>query len=312
MSPQAHLPSPSGPPPLVSVVIPAFRRAETVRRAVESVLSQTVADLEVIVVDDGSRDGTEQIITEIEDERVGLIVHETNRGGNAARQTGIDAARGTWVAFLDSDDIWLPLKLEKQLARLEEAGERYGFCYTWYDVALGDGSFLPSREVYVEGIHCPEVLTGHSVGTFSTMMVSRAVLEQVGGVDQSLPACQDWDLVIRINQVTGICVVPEPLVHYSHVENDPHRITTRKTSVVEGHRRIHTMLLEEYPSMDPHDVAVSQRYVMAALAQQGAVSEVVQTIRDLDRRTLGVRTAGNAGRMLLRAGRRRWQQKVSS
>ncbi|MFC6974687.1 glycosyltransferase family 2 protein [Halomicroarcula sp. GCM10025709] len=104
--------------PRVSVVVPTYNRADTVGRAVESALAQTVTDIEVVVVDDGSTDDTAAVVTGIDDERVRYLAHERNRGRSAARNTGIEAARGEYVAFLDSDDRWLPGKLDRQLAEL--------------------------------------------------------------------------------------------------------------------------------------------------------------------------------------------------
>ncbi|GAB76693.1 Glycosyl transferase family 2 [Austwickia chelonae] len=291
--------------PSVSVIVPTYRRAGSIRRAVESALAQTVTDLEVVVVDDGSRDGTDEVVHGLGDERIRLFTHETNRGGNAARQTGMDQARGTWLAFLDSDDLWLPEKLEKQLQRLDEQGPEYGFCYTWYDIELNDGSFLPPRQVRAEGLHRPELIAEPLVGTFSTMMVSRAVAEQVGGVDLSLPACQDWEFVSRVSQVTGVCVVPEVLVHYWHGAGDPHRITTRKDSVVAGHRQIYRQLCREYPSMPDENVRASRHYLMKIFADQGAFAELFEVTRGLGVSGLDPAMAAHAGRMFLRAGRRR-------
>lgn len=210
--------------PTVSVVIPAYQRAHSILRSIDSALAQTMSDLEVIVVDDGSTDGTIEIVRAIPDARVRLLVHETNRGGNAARQTGIDAARGQWVAFLDSDDLWVETKLARQLERLAEMGPDYRFCYTWYDIDLGNGTVLPPRGTSIEGFRRPEFLVGNVVGTFSTMLIAHALLDEISGLNVTLPSCQDWDLVIRANRVAGICVVPMALVHYSHADGDPHRI----------------------------------------------------------------------------------------
>ena len=107
---------------LVSVVIPTFERADRVCLAVASALAQTMGDLEVIVVDDCSSDDTVTRLEALRDPRVRVLRHETNRGGNAARATGIAAATGEWVAFLDSDDTWAANKLERQLARLASCG----------------------------------------------------------------------------------------------------------------------------------------------------------------------------------------------
>ena len=120
---------PSSDPPPVSVVLPAYNRAGAIRGAVESVLRQSFTNFELIVVDDCSTDATAAEVAEIADPRVRLIRHAENRGASAARNTGIREARGPWVAFQDSDDEWLPLKLEKQMARLMAPGAEYVAAY---------------------------------------------------------------------------------------------------------------------------------------------------------------------------------------
>lgn len=291
--------------PTVSVVIPAYQRAHSILRSIDSALAQTMSDLEVIVVDDGSTDGTIEIVRAIPDARVRLLVHETNRGGNAARQTGIDAARGQWVAFLDSDDLWVETKLARQLERLAEMGPDYRFCYTWYDIDLGNGTVLPPRGTSIEGFRRPEFLVGNVVGTFSTMLIAHALLDEISGLNVTLPSCQDWDLVIRANRVAGICVVPMALVHYSHADGDPHRISSRQTSVVEGHRRVYETLRADYPGMTDAEVAASQQFLMAVFAQHGAVLDVLRVVRDMRFGAVTLDRAGYAGHMVVRAGRRR-------
>lgn len=108
-----------GPPVSVSVVIPTYNRSEFLVQAVQSVLKQTRSALEIIVVDDASSDATRDVLMQIQDARLRYLRHEVNLGGAAARNTGIDAAQGDYVAFLDSDDQWFPTKIETQLERIE-------------------------------------------------------------------------------------------------------------------------------------------------------------------------------------------------
>lgn len=297
----------SGAPgtPRVSVVVPTYQRADTIARAVNSALGQTFTDLEVIVVDDAGDDATPEVLASLGDPRIRFLRHETNKGGNAARQTGIEAARGEWIAFLDSDDVWTSTKLERQLQRLAEAGPRAGFCYTWYDIELGDGTFLPTRAPRAEGFRDAAFIVEHAVGTFSSMLVARHVLQQVGGLDLSLPACQDWDFVVRVNQVSDIVVVPEVLVHYWHGAGDPHRITTRASSVIEGHRHMHRLLQPIYPTMLPADAAASRRYLMNMLANQGAFTDVARIGAELVREHLRPTEARYAARTTARAAKKR-------
>src|SRR5262245_51722410 len=117
-------------PPKVTVVIPVFNRAQAVQRAVASVLAQTCQDFEIIVVDDGSTDSTPAVVAALSDPRLTLIRHERNRGGSAARNTGYRAGSAPFVAFLDSDDEWLPTKLERQLEVFDNADDTLGLVYT--------------------------------------------------------------------------------------------------------------------------------------------------------------------------------------
>src|ERR1700761_2868295 len=118
--------------PLVSVIVPCRNSGKTIQAAIDSVLSQTVSDFEVIVVDDHSSDNTTRRVAEIcaRDPRVRLIARSFWNGASAARNTGMREARSTYIAFLDSDDLWLPEKLELQLRAMEESGA--GLCYSAY------------------------------------------------------------------------------------------------------------------------------------------------------------------------------------
>ena len=115
-----NVPSKSISNPGISVIIPTYNRAHLISRSAKSVLAQTYPDFELIIVDDGSGDNTEEIIEALADPRIRYLRHESNRGVSAARNTGIRAARGDYIAFQDSDDEWLPQKLEKQLGLFEQ------------------------------------------------------------------------------------------------------------------------------------------------------------------------------------------------
>ena len=131
--------------PPVSVVIPAYNRVDSIRVAVESVLRQSWTDFELLVVDDGSTDGTREAVRAIPDPRLRLIETPRNMGASAARNLGIEEARGDWVAFQDSDDEWLPLKLEKQMARLQAPGAPAYVAVYCGMIVLGSHSDLSGR-----------------------------------------------------------------------------------------------------------------------------------------------------------------------
>lgn len=205
---------------MISVVITTHDRKNLLVRAIKSVQTQTYKDLEIIVVSDGSTDGTDEIVSQMEmaDNRLSFIELSPARGANAARNAGIKASRGDWVAFLDDDDEWLPEKLEKQVS-LIQTDKEIGLCYTW------------SRALYVEYgidyISAPracgrldkEILFSNHIGTTSTVLINKSLFKMAGMFDEALCALQDYDLWIRMCQVTTVGVVTEPLIYYYNYGN---------------------------------------------------------------------------------------------
>ncbi|QLG50755.1 glycosyltransferase family 2 protein [Natrinema halophilum] len=219
----------------VSVVIPTYNRAATLPDAIDSALNQTIDDLEVIVVDDGSTDDTESVFAEYDDPRVRPVVHATNLGANVARNTGIDHARGEYVAFLDSDDRWHPQKLERQLATLEERSSDWVgvYCDTAYELAgtngwirgvaasvLARADEVPTREGGQELIG--EILAGNvhpSAG--STLLVRTEVANEVNGFDETLDRFQDPEFCLRILKQGKIAYVDDALVRCEETGHPP-------------------------------------------------------------------------------------------
>lgn len=216
----------------VSVVIPVRNRAVALRRAIDSVLAQTVQDFEIIVVDDASTDGTPESIASYRDPRIKSIRHERNRGGGIARNTGIRASSSPFVAFLDSDDEWLPTKLEKQLACFERSGKNVALVYSGAERVHSDGTIevhVPRRDDNLSRT----LLTDNVIGETSVGMVRRSALEAIGGFDEELPAAQDMDLWLRLCERYGADFVPEALVRVSKA-NDQGRITASIDATTRG------------------------------------------------------------------------------
>lgn len=183
--------------PLVSVVIPVFNRAHTLRRAIESVRMQDVAAWELIVVDDGSTDRGDDIPESYGDPRIRLIRHATNRGAAAARNTGVQAARGRYVAFLDSDDEWLPGKLRAQVDAMEGgAAPPQALCTGFILHREGTGR-RSKRRPQADGTWFETILDGCYVSPGSTLMVRRDCFTAVGPLDEALPRLEDWDWLLR-------------------------------------------------------------------------------------------------------------------
>jgi glycosyltransferase involved in cell wall biosynthesis len=195
--------------PLVSVIIPTYNRAGLVRQAVASVKAQTFRDFEIVVVDDGGTDGTYEVLSA--DRELRVLRHPGRRGVAAARNTGAAAARGEWLAFLDSDDLWLPDKLARQISWLEGAPELL-ICQTdetW--VRRGVRVNKPAAHRKVAGrIFLPSL--GRCMISPSAVMLHRRLLEDHGAFDETLPAAEDYDLWLRLTWRYEVGLVDEPLV----------------------------------------------------------------------------------------------------
>lgn len=199
--------------PTVSIVIPTYNRAHLIERAVRSVIYQTYQDFEIIIVDDGSDDDTEKEIKKLSDSRLRYIRHDTNKGAAAARNTGIKASRGKYIAFQDSDDVWVEDKMEKQMKAFETAPPEVGVIYT------GSWRMKHMKKIYTPpplikqkdgDIH--HLLLRKSFVSTPTAVVKRACFDAVGMFDEELPRFQDWDLFLRISRHYHFKCIDEPLV----------------------------------------------------------------------------------------------------
>ena len=209
---------------LVTVVIPTHNRSDLLPRAIRSVLGQTYKNLECIVVDDASNDGTEQVVREFEDNRLIYLRHETSLHASAARNSGIKKARGEFLAFLDDDDEWLPQKLEKQLGLITSSSEQVGLVYCWLD-CYEEEQLVSQRHPKLRGNIFKQTLDRQPIGNSSTLLVRRSVIETVGGFDESLPRGNDGDFIRRICRDYEVDFVPEVLVKV-YIGHKHERITS--------------------------------------------------------------------------------------
>lgn len=194
---------------MVTVVIPTHNRSRFLREAVTSVLAQRGVPLEVLVVDDGSTDETREVLETFGDSIT--AVFQPHRGVSAARNHGIRLARGEWIAFLDSDDLWLPRKLEIQMAFLE-AHPHLRICQT-EEIWIRNGKRLNPRKYHQKPQgHCFPLLLERCLISPSAVVIHRDLFSQVGCFDESLPACEDYDLWLRIGCRHPVGLVEEPLI----------------------------------------------------------------------------------------------------
>jgi len=245
----------------VSVIIPTFNRRDFVREAVASVLDQQRVDFELIVVDDGSTDGTEAALDPLVDRL--RYIRQDNRGVSAARNAGAARARGEWLAFLDSDDLWLPDKLAVQLAygaahpdmRICQTGE------TWLRNGVRVNPCAhhrkPDGDVFVPSLR-------RCLVSPSAVMMRRDLFDAAGGFDESLPACEDYDLWLRIARTTPVALIDQPLV----IKRGGHADQLSRRHWGMDRFRVRTLrkLLDD-PTLDP----LRRRAVQGVLAEKCAI-----------------------------------------
>ena len=212
--------------PKVSVVIPTYNRSGKVRGAIDSVLAQTLTDLEVVVVDDGSSDDTREVLSSVYGDRI-RYYFQKNQGVSAARNKGIAEASGEWIAFLDSDDYWETNKLEWQFKALEQFGSRCGACYTdirFFNHPETHTMFQLAQESYshkdVVGVN-DDVLRllvtpgGPGMVVCPSSFLARADnVKRTGGLNPKLRFQQDTEFMFRVALLTGFCYVNRPLVWF--------------------------------------------------------------------------------------------------
>ncbi len=206
---------------IVSVVIPTYNRAHLITDALNSIVEQSYRPLEVIVVDDGSEDDTEQQVENwkraySDDEELSVrYVHQENQGGNVARNRGIQEALGGCIAFLDSDDVWHPSKLEKQISVMKHDDEVGAVYCGLQQVDLESGKIVEVHQrTYPQGKILDQMLVHDVTSPTSTYVVRRSVFDNVGCFDVDLQARQDWDMWIRVAAAYTIACVPEVLVDF--------------------------------------------------------------------------------------------------
>jgi glycosyltransferase involved in cell wall biosynthesis len=194
----------------VSVIIPTFNRADRVIRAISSVLEQTFIDFEIIVVDDGSSDKTEKAVARFKD-RIKYIAHPANLGVSAARNTGIKNSSAPFIAFLDSDDHWLPEKLEVQMLFFETNTNALA-CQT-EEIWIRKGRRVNPRKKHLKpsgDIFEPSLKL--CLVSPSAVMLRRSLLDDVGLFDENLPVCEDYDLWLRIACRHPVYLIQQPLI----------------------------------------------------------------------------------------------------
>lgn len=244
----------------VSVIIPVYNRVNLVGRALTSVYTQSRSPWEVIVVDDGSSDGTgDYVRSHFPQVR---YIRQSNQGVSAARNRGIEAASSDWLAFLDSDDEWLPQKLQIQCRALD-ANSEHRVCHSNELWVRRGRRVNPMRKHAKSGGNIFRRCLPRCVISPSSVIVHRSVLETVGGFDEALPACEDYDLWLRVCAVYAVLYVEQPLIiKYG------------------GHP---DQLSQRYPAMDRFRIEALEKIIrggtLSPANQHAAVNTLLQKIR---------------------------------
>lgn len=279
--------SPSPMADFVSVIIPTFNRAHCLGRAMRSVLSQTHRNLELIICDDASTDGTEALVRGMDDPRIVYLRQSENRGAAAARNLGLAHAKGPFIAFQDSDDEWLLDKLEMQLEALRTHGPDFGgtfgakiiygadntgrFGEGLSYVVPGNGDAVPSGDLSYK------LLRGNIISP-QTLMIRAAVLERTGPFDERLPCNNDWEFMLRLSRATHLAYTPRPVV-LAHMSADSISRNPRSKA------RSLILITKKHAAMfrrDPRDISaklfMTGRYLHALKRYRAAESCMLQAI----------------------------------
>ncbi|MEX0684771.1 MAG: glycosyltransferase family A protein [Balneolales bacterium] len=184
---------------LISVIIPTYNRSLLLKEAIDSVLNQTYQSLEVLIIDDYSDDNTEKVVKSYKDARVKYFLNKRSKGAQGARNTGLSIAKGEWVALLDSDDIWLPTKLEKQVKYLKNAVKAVGLATGKADYDFESNKILKSEIPHKTKYTTEDLIYKNYLGGFSTFIFKKEKALEIGGFDERFSALQDRDFYVSLS-----------------------------------------------------------------------------------------------------------------
>ena len=230
--------------PLISVIIPTYNGEKTILETIQSLQQQSFRDLEIIVINDGSTDGTVELLKQIAEPRLKIFSYE-NGGLPVARNRGIDRATGDYITFIDADDLWTPDKLESQLAALQQ-NPQAGVAYSWTAFINEKSEFLYAWEpIYYQGNVYPQLLVKNFISSGSNILARREFIEAAGRFDPTLKSAEDWDYYIRIAAICQFVLVPQYQILYRRSSQS----MTSKVDVMEKY--ILTVIERAYQQAPP-------------------------------------------------------------
>jgi glycosyltransferase involved in cell wall biosynthesis len=259
--------------PLVTLIVPAYNAERYIARTMHSLLAQTYRHLEVVVIDDGSTDGTADVVESIreQDPRV-VLIQQPNRGVAAARNAGVSRASGEFIAPVDADDLWFPTAVERLEACLRDQGPDVGLVYAW-SVYIDEHDRLTGgfRAATIEGNVFATMLCHNFLGNASCTMIRRDCLDVVAGYDSgfrehSEQGCEDWDFYLRLSERYRFCVVPDFLIAYRKVTG---RMSCNAKRMAQSQNYMLCRVYTRHPQLPRFLSQLSRSSFYLYLAQQG-------------------------------------------
>lgn len=218
--------------PLVSVVIPTFKRPKYLKRAIDSILNQTYKNVEIIVVDDNDpntkdRNETMKVIDYYSNNNISYIKHEKNCGGSVARNTGWKASKGVYITFLDDDDEIVENKILKQVNCLEKLDKSWGACYTAYNIEKENGQSQYSIEKRSGHLYIDALMRTMFLGSGSNLFLRKSIVDKINGYDERFIRNQDIEFLVRVAKLSKIAYIDERLL-IIHIEGNRIKQTWEK------------------------------------------------------------------------------------
>jgi glycosyltransferase involved in cell wall biosynthesis len=258
------MPLPAAPArPEVSIVIPAFNARGSIATTLASVAAQTLAAIEILVIDDGSTDGTGELADSFAatDPRI-TVVRQPNAGVAVARNRGAERARGEFLAFCDADDWWDPSFLEKAVRVFRASSADTGAVFAWTAFHDDAGRPLPFRlNSGYEGDVSRGLLVRNFIGSGSATIFRRDIFARTGGYSprfalENAQGCEDWELLLRIARIARFRVVPEFLIHYRRRTGG---MSSRLATMCRSHELLLKLVLEYWPDVSARDLRLARR-----------------------------------------------------
>lgn len=242
---------------IISVVIPVYNGERNIRETIQSILEQSLSSLEIIVINDGSKDSTIEIVSSLKDPRIKVFSY-SNAGVAASRNRGIAQTSGEYISFIDADDLWTPDKLESQLQALK-ANPQAAVAYSWNDCIDEFSNF--SRKgchISANGNIYANLLLGNILENGSNPLIRRQALIEVGGFDESLSTAADWDMWLRLAKRYPFVVIPSAQVLYRISSNS-------MSSNVEQHEEEYLKVIEQAFTQAPESLQYLKKHSFANL-----------------------------------------------